>query len=196
VIHDAFWPRVVRGEVVEQVRVPPETVYQVVSSLGGANGWLAYDWAWRLRGAIDRLLGGPGLARGATRRPAGPRAGDRLDFWTVLEADAPRRLRLQAGMKVPGQAELEFEILPLSQQSSCILFQTARFRPRGLFGRLYWYSLLPLHALIFRALARAVAARSAAAGAADETPFFTHSPRSATPDTKPRAAPGLTTGSS
>jgi uncharacterized protein YbjT (DUF2867 family) len=160
VLRDAFWPPVLRDAGVEETHAPPETVYRTLASLGGANGWPAYDWAWRARGAVDRLLGGPGLDRRATRRPEGPRPGDRIDFWTVVEADRPRRLRLEARMKVPGRAELEFEVAPLPGSRGSVLFQTARFRPASCLGRAYWYALLPLHALIFRATARAIAARS------------------------------------
>jgi uncharacterized protein YbjT (DUF2867 family) len=140
-------------------------VYRAVCRVGGGNGWYAADWLWRLRGWMDRLVGGPGLRRG--RRNAEKVAyGDALDFWRVTNVDPDRRLELHAEMKLPGVATLTFEIEPDADGGSkCLLRQTARLKPRGLMGLAYWYSVLPLHGLVFRGMQRGI--RRAAESAAD-----------------------------
>ncbi len=128
-------------------------LYAVVASLGGDTGWLAWNWAWEARGLLDRLVGGPGLRRG--RRDAKVLLpGEAVDFWRVEVSDPPRRLRLRAEMKVPGQAWLQWELAPTATGS--VLAQTAIFAPRGLAGALYWHLLYPIHKLIFSAMARAI----------------------------------------
>lgn len=134
---------------------PIEQVQKRIWSLGGRQGWLTMNWAWKFRGFIDKLVGGIGLRRGRTH-PTRLRAGDALDFWRVLLADEKnRRLLLYAEMKLPGEAWLEFEILPHEKGGE--LKQTATFRPNGLWGRVYWYGLYPFHVLIFRRLAKCIA---------------------------------------
>ncbi len=134
---------------------PIEQVQKRVWSLGGKKGWLAMNWAWKVRGFLDQLVGGIGLRRGRTH-PTRLKTGDALDFWRVLLADEKnRRLLLYAEMKLPGEAWLEFEIIP--HETGGTLQQTASFRPNGVLGRLYWYSLYPFHALIFNQLAQHLA---------------------------------------
>lgn len=112
-------------------------------SIGGTNGWYYGTFLWKIRGYIDKLFGGIGLRRGRTS-PTDLDAGDALDFWRVIFADKEQqKLLLYAEMKLPGEAWLEFKI------EDGLLKQTATFRPRGLWGRLYWYSVLPFHGLIF-----------------------------------------------
>lgn len=141
-------------------RRDPDEVRQNLWRIGGENGWYAMDWAWRLRGAIDKLFGGTGIRRGR-RHPTELRTGDALDFWRVLVADeGSRRLVLFAEMKLPGEAWLEWQILPdPDQDGGHILHQTATFRPNGLGGRLYWYSISPLHNFVFEGMARAIVER-------------------------------------
>jgi uncharacterized protein YbjT (DUF2867 family)/uncharacterized protein YndB with AHSA1/START domain len=131
------------------------TVYRAFSRLGGTTGWLCMDWAWRVRGLIDRLLGGVGLRRGR-RDPQDVRIGDAVDFWRVEAVEPDRLLRLRAEMKVPGRAWLEFKVEPIDAGISR-LSQSAFFAPRGLTGLLYWYLLYPIHALIFSGLAKNLA---------------------------------------
>jgi uncharacterized protein YbjT (DUF2867 family) len=134
---------------------PVDEVQKRIWSLGGDRGWLAMNWAWRFRGVLDKLVGGIGLRRGRTHLNR-LKAGDALDFWRVLLADEKNhRLLLYAEMKLPGEAWLEFKIIPKNKGGT--LHQTASFRPNGLFGRFYWYSLYPFHAIIFRQLARRIA---------------------------------------
>ncbi|UKM63693.1 SDR family oxidoreductase [Flavobacteriaceae bacterium GSB9] len=111
--------------------------------IGGKNGWYYGNFLWRIRGYIDKFFGGIGLRRGRTS-PTDLDAGDALDFWRVIFADKQKRkLLLYAEMRLPGEAWLEFKI------ENNLLKQTATFRPRGLWGRLYWYSVLPFHGFIF-----------------------------------------------
>ncbi|HKJ67721.1 MAG TPA: SDR family oxidoreductase, partial [bacterium] len=124
--------------------------------IGGENGWYYGSTLWKIRGVLDKIIGGVGLRRGR-RHPTELRTGDALDFWRVLLADeAGGRLLLFAEMKLPGEAWLEFRIEP-DDSSGGVLHQIATFRPRGLLGRLYWYALLPAHTLIFRGMAKRLA---------------------------------------
>jgi len=137
------------------VDVPPEVAFAPIRDIGGSNGWYAYDALWRLRGAIDLLLGGVGMRRG--RRENGDlRVGDMLDCWRVEAIEDGRRLRLVAEMKLPGRGWLEFVVEPRGGGS--IIRQTALFEPAGLRGLAYWYLLYPFHALVFRGMIRAIAA--------------------------------------
>lgn len=141
-----------------RVEATPERCFEVVSSLGGRTGWPPYTWLWRVRGFIDMVLGGVGMRRG---RPVGRAlgAGDALDFWRVERCEPGARLRLAAEMKVPGRAWLEFEVVPAG--GAAIVRQTATFDPAGLAGRIYWYALVPVHALVFSGTLRSIARRAA-----------------------------------
>jgi uncharacterized protein YbjT (DUF2867 family) len=134
--------------------VSAEHVFESICTLGGESGWLSYNMLWRIRGWIDKLFGGWGLNRGR-RRGDRLRVGDALDFWKVVDVKENRRVLLLAQMKLPGKAWLEFDIREDS------LVQTAHFWPHGLLGRLYWYSLLPLHGIIFRDLAKKIVEHAA-----------------------------------
>jgi len=125
-----------------------------IARIGGDRGWYFATWLWRIRGVIDLLMGGVGMRRGR-RDPNAPAVGDTLDFWRVEAYEPGRRLRLAAEMKVPGRAWLEFEVEPVAD--GAVVHQTAVFEPVGLFGLFYWYALLPVHALIFGGLLRAIA---------------------------------------
>jgi uncharacterized protein YbjT (DUF2867 family) len=130
----------------------PEEVLEKIWAIGGTTGWYYGNWLWRIRGYIDKLFGGVGLRRGRTNTQQ-INSGDSLDFWRVLLADKEgKRLLLFAEMKVPGEAWLEFEI-----DDKNILHQTATFRPRGLWGRLYWFTMLPFHYFIFKGMLNKIA---------------------------------------
>ncbi|MCF4102300.1 SDR family oxidoreductase [Gillisia sp. M10.2A] len=130
----------------------PEQVLERIWAIGGLNGWYYGNWLWKFRGYLDKLFGGVGLRRGRTHISE-INAGDSLDFWRVLLADKQeRRLLLFAEMKVPGEAWLEFEI-----DADNVLHQTATFRPRGIWGRLYWYTMLPFHYFIFEGMLNKIA---------------------------------------
>jgi len=142
------------------VDASPAVVHAVYTSLGGKQGWLYFDWAWRLRGILDRLFGGVGLRRGR-RHPSQVRVGEALDFWRVEAVEPDGLLRLRAEMKVPGRAWLQFESKP-QPNNQTLLQQTALFAPKGLFGLLYWYLLYPIHALIFSGMVHGLAKQAEA----------------------------------
>jgi uncharacterized protein YbjT (DUF2867 family) len=137
-----------------EINASPEKTYQVFTSLGGERGWLYANWAWRLRGILDRLVGGVGFRRGR-RDPESLRVGDALDFWRVEQLEPNRKMLLRAEMKVPGRTWIQFEAHPL-ESGGTRLVQTGFFAPKGLFGLLYWYVLYPIHSLIFSGLCEAV----------------------------------------
>lgn len=124
-------------------------VFNAVKSIGGENGWFDYSYLWRLRGFIDKIIGGVGLSRGR-RDNCDLRLGECLDFWRVEDIKENERLLLFAQMKVPGEAWLEFKI----QDNK--LIQSAYFYPRGILGRLYWYSMLPMHYFIFKNMIKGI----------------------------------------
>jgi uncharacterized protein YbjT (DUF2867 family) len=130
-----------------------ESVFRVLSSLGGDRGWLFWNWAWRLRGTLDRLAGGPGLRRGR-RDPVTLLPGDAVDFWRVEAVEPPRLLRLRAEMKLSGQAWLQWETTP--ENGGTRLVQSALFAPKGLSGILYWKALYPAHKIIFSGMVRRI----------------------------------------
>jgi len=129
-----------------------EQVLDNIWSIGGNRGWYYANFLWKIRGYMDKLIGGVGLRRGRTNKNI-ISAGDALDFWRVLIADKDnKRLLLYAEMKLPGEAWLEFKIKKFNGKE--LLEQTATFRPYGLFGRFYWYSILPIHYFIFNGMIR------------------------------------------
>lgn len=134
----------------------PDDVFWAVEHIGGDVGYYSMNWAWRLRGWFDSLIGGVGLRRGR-RDPESLRPGEALDFFRVVEVDPEQgTLTLQAEMKVPGVAWLGWTVEP-RQGGGSRLTQKAGFVPRGLLGRLYWWVLLPFHAPIFRKMALGIA---------------------------------------
>lgn len=137
------------------IQAPDWAVYRAVCRVGGGHGWYAADWLWKLRGWLDVLAGGPGLRRGR-RDPESVAYGEALDFWRVCGIEPNRRLSLRAEMKLPGEARLDFQIVPDQSGPGCELTQTALFEPRGLFGLLYWYSVVPFHHIVFRGMLRGI----------------------------------------
>jgi hypothetical protein len=132
--------------------IDSEKVLNKIWSISGSTGWYYADWLWRVRGFVDKLFGGVGLRRGRKNQTE-ISPGEALDFWRVLIADrTEKRLLLFAEMKLPGEAWLEFRI-----DNNNVLHQTATFRPLGLWGRIYWYSILPFHGFIFRGMLRNIA---------------------------------------
>lgn len=131
----------------------PTPVMHEVFRLGGHRGYYM-NWAWQIRGRIDRYMGGVGLERGKTERKK-PRPGDAIDFWRVLLADEKkRRFLLYSEMRLPGEAWLEHKIALIEEQWKLII--TATFRPKGVFGRLYWFALLPMHKIIFNGMGKKI----------------------------------------
>jgi uncharacterized protein YbjT (DUF2867 family) len=138
------------------VDAPPVAVYATFTGLGGGRGWPSANWAWRLRGMVDRLLGGVGFRRGR-RHPDELQVGDAVDFLRVEALEESRRLlRLRAEVKMPGRFWLQFEAQPLERDRTRLI-QTVFFDPKGLLGLLYWHLFHPAHTLVFSGLIRAVA---------------------------------------
>ena len=135
----------------KEITTNVDQVLNNIWSIGGERGWYYGDWLWHLRGFLDKLFGGVGLRRGRTNQND-IHVGDTLDFWRVLAADKQnKRLLLYAEMKLPGEAWLEFKIVEKNNKN--YLQQTATFRPKGLLGRMYWYSVLPFHYFVFNGMA-------------------------------------------
>jgi len=137
----------------------PQAMFATLEGMGGTRGWYSAGWMWRIRGWMDSAVGGIGLRRGR-RHPDHLAVGDALDFWRVEVLERPHWLRLRAEMRLPGEAWLEFRVTP-DGDGSC-LEQRARFVPRGLWGRVYWWVLVPFHGLIFPQMARRIAAAAEA----------------------------------
>ncbi len=135
-----------------------EAVWNAIVSIGGKTGWYHADWLWSLRGFIDRIFGGVGLRRGRSHAHE-LRSGDALDFWRVADLKKNERLLLAAEMKLPGKASLEFLIKRTGPNSLCVE-QIARFRPKGLWGILYWYLAFPLHGYIFSGMLKKLITRA------------------------------------
>ena len=138
------------------VDAPPAQAFAPIRRIGGGTGWYFGDALWRLRGWLDGWFGGAGMPR-HRRDPDACAVGDVIDGWRVEAYEPDRLLRLAAGLKLPGRGWLEFRVTPLDNGARSLIRQTATFDPRGITGRLYWYGVLPLHALIFRGLLRRIA---------------------------------------
>jgi hypothetical protein len=133
------------------VDAPPARAFATAAAIGGDTGWYGGNWLWKLRGAMDKFVGGPGLRRGR-RDQHDLVVGDALDFWRVTDVVPGRSFELRAEMKLPGVATLTVHVDP--QGAGSRLGLTARFQPRGLMGIAYWYSVLPLHGLVFAGMLR------------------------------------------
>ena len=136
-----------------RVAAPPERTFAPIQRIGGKTGWYYANAFWRMRGLVDKLVGGVGLRRGR-RDPVRLAVGDTLDFWRVEAYEQNRLLRLSAEMKTPGRIWLQFEVD--GDQAGSMLRLTAIFDPHGLAGRAYWYALYPIHYLIFEGMLRRI----------------------------------------
>ncbi len=130
------------------VKASKESTWRSITSIGGDNGWYGGEFLWEIRGVLDQIVGGPGLRRGR-RNQETLAVGEPLDFWRVSEVIEEKLLVLNAEMRLPGKATLEWEIASTEGSNGCTVTQTARFRPKGLLGRLYWYSVAPFHTYVF-----------------------------------------------
>jgi len=138
-----------------RIKAGPESVWNVVHTIGGDRGWFYAQPLWWLRGLLDRLTGGVGSRRGR-RNPEEIGVGDAIDFWRVLEVKDGEKLVLLAEMKIPGEATLTFEIMPFPDGTTQLTL-LSRFLPKGMAGIIYWYSLYPFHEIIFFGMAKAMA---------------------------------------
>jgi uncharacterized protein YbjT (DUF2867 family) len=152
----AFYAKRAGGSAISSAS--PEALWQVVCGIGGPDRYYTLNFLWWLRELIDWLFGGPGFTRGR-RDPAQLRLGDTIDYWTVIGLDAPHRLTLHFGMKCPGSGVLEYEIEALSPGRNQLTV-TAYWHPRGVWGLLYWYALVPAHLFLFKRFTRVMARRA------------------------------------
>jgi uncharacterized protein YbjT (DUF2867 family) len=174
-----------RRQVVE---APREVLWQVIEQIGGQGGWYSWPLAWRVRGVLDRLLGGPGLRRGR-RDERRLRVDDELDFWRVEAVEPGRRLLLRAEMRLPGlawlelrvdesAAELESDAGPSHSEAGgpgrTFFAQRALYHPRGLTGQLYWWAVKPFHGVVFGGMQRNVARTAERQAGALATPTGDH----------------------
>jgi uncharacterized protein YbjT (DUF2867 family)/ligand-binding SRPBCC domain-containing protein len=141
---------------------PPHEVFKALSRIGGENGYFGSSLLWRLRGALDRMIGGPGLRRGR-RDPAVLRYGDALDFWRVAGVEPERSLELVAEMRLPGEARLRWRLEP-SPGGRTLIVQTATFRPKGLLGLAYWWAVYPVHGPVFESMLGGLCERAESMG--------------------------------
>jgi hypothetical protein len=138
-----------------EVAASPQALWRVIEGIGGHRGWYSVPLAWRARGVLDRLSGGPGLRRGR-RDPDDVHVGDPLDFWRVEAVDEGSLLRLRAEMRLPGLAWLELHV-EADPRGATVFRQRALFYPHGLAGRLYWWSVTPFHGIVFGEMQRNIA---------------------------------------
>ncbi|OEH86281.1 hypothetical protein BHU72_13725 [Desulfuribacillus stibiiarsenatis] len=141
------------------IHAPRSTVFDVVTSIGGQNGWYYANALWQIRGWIDEQLGGVGIARGRLH-PQQLSVGDYLDFWRVEAWEEHKLLRLRAEMKIPGKAWLEYQLTTNEENSTTIVKQTAYYEPHGVWGYLYWYAMVPAHYFIFNGIVREIKQRT------------------------------------
>jgi len=140
----------------EEIHAPTSKVFKIFTGLGGNRGWLYANWAWWLRAAIDRLMGGLGMRRGR-RDPNNLMPGDVVDFWRTEAVEQNHLLRLRAEMKLPGRGWLQFEVLPEKEKPGySVLTQTIFFETKGLWGHLYWYIFYPFHVMIFSGMCKKI----------------------------------------
>ena len=139
---------------------PIESVWKRVEAIGGKNGYSTATWAWELRGLMDRFFGGVGLRRGR-RDDNSLIEGEALDFWRVEAIKRPELLRLRAEMRMPGLAWLEFALAPDTAGTGTVITQRALFAPKGLLGHAYWWSVWPMHGLVFPSMVKKMAGPSA-----------------------------------
>jgi hypothetical protein len=181
---DRYGSRLVDSRTIT-VTVPPEQAFAPIRRIGGRTGWYYGNWLWSLRGFLDLLIGGVGVRRGR-RDPDNLHVGDPLDFWRVEVFEPDHRLRLQAEMKLPGRAWLEFEVEPCERGST--IRQTAMFDPLGLAGLLYWYGIYPLHQFVFAGMLRNLA-RAAESIDRDVAPPHDVVAESSAPEADPARTP-------
>lgn len=135
-----------------EIDATPEQVWKVVEAIGGDHGYFTMDWAWEIRGFLDRIVGGVGLRRGR-RDPDHLQVGETLDFWRVEAREPNQLLRLRAEMRMPGLAWLEFQINQISDTKTQLI-QQAIYYPRGLAGHAYWWAISPFHVFVFKGMAK------------------------------------------
>jgi uncharacterized protein YbjT (DUF2867 family) len=150
------------------VQASPDALWRVIEGIGGDRGWYSFPLAWKVRGVLDRLVGGVGLRRGR-RDPERLYVGETVDFWRVEERQPRELLRLRAEMRLPGLAWLELGIED-GEPHRTTYVQRALFAPRGLLGHVYWWAVAPFHGIVFGGMARNIATAAEHVEAHSERP--------------------------
>jgi len=184
IVGDPHWAggKVFTDQRSVMINADSASVFAAVCRIGGGNGWYAGDILWRIRGWMDTLVGGPGLRRGR-RHSERVEFGEALDFWRVVGINRDRSLALLAEMKLPGVAMLNFDLDSEGEGDRTQLTMTARYRPKGLIGILYWYAVVPLHNIVFGGMLKGI--RKTA-----EATYFNKTTPASTLSTDTTAAPG------
>ena len=158
VYRSQFGTRFVEQRIIK-VKANKEQVAGILNRIGGRHGWYWGTWLWRLRGALDKLVGGIGYRKSTHSKS--PKVGDTLDFWTVVRADSDR-LTLEANMRLPGDAIFDLRVEGSAEETSgdSKIIHTVAFNPKGLFGYMYWFALLPIHSLVFNKMVSSMASKA------------------------------------
>lgn len=135
------------------ISATPKDAFAPILRLGGGKGYPFGKFLFWLRGFIDLILGGVGMRRGR-RRDDALQVGDVIDFWRVVAYQPEHYIKLNAEIKIPGKAWLEFQVDPHAKGVK--IAQRALFEPAGVPGVLYWYLMYPIHAFVFWGLFRGI----------------------------------------
>lgn len=153
--------KIQKGMIIEVrqkiVHSDAESVYKSFTELGGPNRWPC-NLAWRMRAAIDRILGGGGMRKSKPRMDD-IELGDTVDFFKVVKIEQNKMIRLKAEMKLPGNGWLQLEAESVGDNLTNLI-QTVFFAPKGLLGYIYWYLLYPIHQIIFTKMINQLAAKA------------------------------------
>lgn len=133
-----------------EIPARPEKIFETLCRIGGPHGWIQGNFLWKIRGFIDRLLGGVGLQRGR-RDPENLRIGDSVDFWRVEKLEPNKELLLRAELISPGLSWLQFELHPVDNGNTRLALR-AHFIPDPFWGRMYWFVLSKFHTYIFKGM--------------------------------------------
>lgn len=133
-----------------------KTIKNRIWSIGGERGWYYGTKLWRFRAIIDKLVGGVGNRK--RNNESLLKKGEALDMWRIIDIkDNPPMLLLQAEAKLPGKAYLQFEIEENNQRY--YYTQKNIFYPHGLWGRIYWKVLSPIHYWLFRGMGKKICSK-------------------------------------
>ena len=132
-------------------------LWKAVCRVGRDGDFFSAKWLWRVRRALDWIVGGPSFRR-RRRHPEDLRIGDVVDAWRVIGLQPEERLTLLMEMKTPGASVLEFSIGEVDGDRRISV--DAFFHPAGVWGLLSWSALVPVHAFIFRHIAAELVRRA------------------------------------
>lgn len=153
--HSAYYGKQATGNY--WTPASPESVWKVMTRVGGDNRYFYLNILWTIREWIDWMVGGRGRTR-YRRDPDVIKLGDQIDSWEVIAMEPGERFTLRFGMKAPGDGVLEFEAVPDGEGTR--IHATATWHPAGIWGLLYWYAMYPPHLVLFNGLTRNIGQRA------------------------------------